>query len=298
MMSLGVRCFMPMLPSVKGVDRIEDGLPRRECAMSEERDSQKLLADLVWVWSSPSFLRDPAPGVTLLEQSFFDRHASEFAHLLEGLKRDPAPLEDFVATRPRLYKLGLYAQALLEFVLSSLPSIQLMACDLPVRRGEPPQTIGAFDFLFRDVLTGEVIHLEFAVKILLLREGIRGRETPRDWIGPEGRDRLDLKLAKLSDSQLRLGGEPEARTLLQERFQVTPQELKPRLLLRGMGFVPPGAPMQSQLIESRCLVGHWCRQGGVQGGRFLNSVPKRDWLAQTGEWSFEVHSTWPEPLPF
>jgi hypothetical protein len=259
----------------------------------------KLISDLEWLWRRPQFVMPGALSLPLLEDELFKRHDADFNRLVQGLRDDIMPLREFLRARPRLYKLGLYAQTLLEFVFANLPELKLLACDLPVQAGQPPRTVGAFDFLLQEAGVEEVLHLEFALKILLRREGSGAPERPEDWIGPEGRDRLDLKLAKLQNSQLRLAETAEGRTLLRDRLGLDPDRIRPRLLLRGIGLVPWGLTLESDLISAASLQGFWAREGCPEADELraqaflLNEHPKLDWLREGCKLGYQVHAEWP-----
>jgi hypothetical protein len=285
----------------------------------------KWIEDLEWIWNSDSFLRAEAQEkacLQILPLSFFQRHQASFQNLIDATRVNPCGLEAFLASRPRLYKLGLYAQTLLEFAFHSIPEIELLASDLAIQEIDgsgKSRTVGSLDFLIRDVLTGEVLHIEFAVK-LLLRQRFAGRhEEFSDWIGPEGRDRLDLKLKKLSEQQLPLVQRASMRTLLLERFGVDSEQVQSFALLRGLGFVAPGTPRSSKLISDSSLVGEWCSMDGWVRARVEQSrfIPKLAWLGRKVSLdfgtpgceglglygdardpdfrTFRVHSEWPTP---
>jgi|GEM_PF-5990109 len=267
--------------------------------VESELAPSKLISDLEWLWRRPQFVMPAALDLPLLEDAFFKRHDADFNRLVQTLREDISPLRGFLRARPRLYKLGLYAQTLLEFVFANLPALKLLACDLPVQAGQPPRTVGAFDFLLQEAGASEVLHLEFALKILLRRDGGGVPERSEDWIGPEGRDRLDLKLAKLQSAQLKLSDTLEGRALLGVRLGLDPERIRPRLLLRGIGLVPYGQPFESELISSSSIQGFWAREGSVEAAQLrartylLNDHPKLDWLRTDTLLGYQVHAEWP-----
>ena len=271
--------------------------------VESELAASKLISDLEWLWCRPQFVMPAALELPLLEYAFFERHDADFNRLVQALRDDINPLREFLRGRPRLYKLGLYAQTLLEFVFANLPELKLLACDLPVQAGQPPRTVGAFDFLLQEAGAQEVLHLEFALKILLRRDARDGPERTGDWIGPEGRDRLDLKLAKLQNSQLRLAETGEGLALLSARLGLDPELIRPRLLLRGIGLVPWGQPFESDLISTASIQGFWAREGSAEAEELraraflLNDHPKLDWLREDSLLGYQVHAEWPGASP-
>jgi hypothetical protein len=244
----------------------------------------KLLRDLEWVWSRPHFVQrawDPQ----VLDSAFFERHQADFLKLISQCQKDLAPLMGFLAGTPRTYKLGLYAQALFEFVLRNLPGVRVLMVDEPCRVLSPQgarTTEGALDFLIHDQRVDHFIHIEFAVKVML-RKPVSGRpEVSSDWIGPEGRDRLDLKLGKLHKRQLPLSRHPYFSELLRARYQLEASQIESVTVLRGLGFVEPEGAWQSTVIDPSQIVGEWwpVDQWGAVGRGEWKWIPKRDWLSE------------------
>lgn len=107
------------------------------------------------------------------------------------------------------HRLGAYFEALFEMWVQESPALRPIANNLQVR--EQKQTIGEFDFILER--RGEVEHWELAIKLYLGHPGVGEGER---WFGPNARDRLDLKLAKMRDHQLRLGSRDSGRRALQK----------------------------------------------------------------------------------
>jgi hypothetical protein len=124
---------------------------------------------------------------------------------LESLDRDPTRLLQHLAQRPT-GRLGLYFEQLWHFFLDEDPAVELLTHNLPVRH--QGKTLGEFDIIYHCKQRQKNIHLELAVKYFLGYEqpGQGDPNTPRQaWIGPNARDRLDLKVDHLLLRQIKLG---------------------------------------------------------------------------------------------
>ena len=152
--------------------------------------------DLWWVASSPDLMRD-VPRFPQLDEVEAEARAN--AILLQVRKLDDLSTEAAAAeVGVEGWRVGLYFEALVAYWLRHLPGWSLLATNHPVR--EEKRTLGAFDFIVQST-AGEVEHWEVAVKFYLLRGDAA---QWRSWIGPNQRDRLDKKLNRMRDHQLRL----------------------------------------------------------------------------------------------
>jgi hypothetical protein len=169
--------------------------------------------DLAWACFSPPLL---------LSQSLQDGIGNARFPLttqrrawLERLDRDPRPLQEHLS-QLRSQRLGLYFESLWQFFLSSDPEVKLIAHNLPVYGDD--RTLGEFDCIYYCRRRHRPIHLELAVKFYLGAPHIDPSEETsdwRNWLGPNTRDRLDLKLSRLLEHQIRLSELPEAKAQLQ-----------------------------------------------------------------------------------
>ena len=135
---------------------------------------------------------------------------------LHHLDRHPEPL---LAALKQLnsHRLGLYFEALWQFFIREDDQLELIANNVPVRSGK--QTLGEFDVIYRDLDTAQFVHLELTYKFYLQEPGqahpaIDGHY--HHWLGPNTGDRLDLRLARLLQHQIRLTDTEHGRLLWQE----------------------------------------------------------------------------------
>ena len=114
------------------------------------------------------------------------------------------------------------------------------------------RTIGELDLLMQHA--GVVWHLELAVKFYRCIRG-RSGDAWSDWIGPGGRDRLDLKLHRMRTHQVPLGTTEPARAEL-DRLGL-PHPTRSAAVLRGLRFADWRAPRSD-------AAGRWCRAAELE----------------------------------
>lgn len=177
-----------------------------------------VVRDLAWAVFSEDLIL--AGSIGSAQHSLYSCGLSQLTPAREawllGLDQSPeALLEQVRAARDQ--RLGLYFEALWHFFLHSDPEAELLAHNLPVREGG--RTVGEFDCLYRCRDSGQVVHLELAVKFYLYTGADSGGtgDGRADWLGPGRRDRLDRKLDHLATRQTRLADESAARRLLESR---------------------------------------------------------------------------------
>jgi hypothetical protein len=164
------------------------------------------------------------------------------------------------------HRLGRYFERVVEEGIRALGPVRFHA-GVVVR--EERVTLGELDFVFQ--LPGEDFarHWEISCKYYL---EIAGR-----FMGLMTRDRLDLKIPKLMEQQLRLPERPAARALL-DRFGYPPQLIS-QAWVKGILFY--NGPAQ---VPREVSPGHWRGRWSVgipsehAQARWVNLLPKTRWL--------------------
>nr|WP_120296249.1 DUF1853 family protein [Paraburkholderia sp. BL23I1N1] len=169
------------------------------------------LRDLAWLLLSADLLRAQPPVGALARPFDSQQEANATVDWLRALDADPADLQrDLAATR--ITRLGRYAERLLEWFLQHGPAARLVAAGVPLRRSGV--TLGECDFLVA-TQQGARLHWELAVKCYLhageSHEQPATQSTARlaDYVGPNLKDRFDLKLAHVLNHQLPLSAREE-----------------------------------------------------------------------------------------
>jgi hypothetical protein len=169
--------------------------------------------DLAWLLLSADLLRPQAPMGALANPFDSQQELQASVAWLCALDAAPQPLHlELAATR--ITRLGRYAERLLGWFLQHGPAARLVAAGVPLRRAGI--TLGECDFLVES-REGARLHWELAVKCYLHAGGGReeGQGTAQaharlaDYVGPNLKDRFDLKLAHLLNHQLPLSAREE-----------------------------------------------------------------------------------------
>jgi hypothetical protein len=199
----------------------------------ESSFGDQAVRDLAWLLFSPPLLRASCAGAPLASVPKTDA----LMDWLAALDRKPAGLHAH-ARKPGLVRVGLYAEALLEYFLMHGPGPRLIAANVPLR--SQGRTIGEVDFLV-ETREGVRLHWELAVKFYLhIADG--GNASLADYVGPNLQDRFDLKHARLLDHQLALSGRPEFASLGFDGPWRAEMFVKGRMFYRTMDAHPDAHP--------------------------------------------------------
>ncbi len=190
----------------------------------------RVVRDLAWACFAPALVHtaDLHPARGQVTDAAFELTAPRRLWL-ERLERDATPLLDYLAGQPG-NRLGLYFERLWQFFLREDPETELVAHNLPVTR--EGSTLGEFDCIYFCHRRRAHVHLELAVKFYL---GLPGRPAAQAWVGPNARDRLDIKLARLLEKQITLGDRQAAQAQLESLGIGAVQR---EIALRGYLFQP------------------------------------------------------------
>jgi len=123
-----------------------------------------------------------------------------------------------------VFKLGFYFEHLIAYWFSIHPDFEILQRNLVIE--EDKHTLGELDFLLRDIKRNKTIHLEVAVKFFLglnddqsddlNHKANQNTGSSIHWFGPNLNDRLDIKLDKLFNKQIRLSENEITKRILKE----------------------------------------------------------------------------------
>ncbi|MFD1556405.1 DUF1853 family protein [Paraburkholderia silviterrae] len=245
-----------------------------------ERFGDAAVRDLAWLLFSADLLR-AQPDAPLANPWAGDDEACTAAAWLKQLDHDPSPLHAALGAA-RLTRLGRYAETLLGWYLAHGPAPRLVAANIALRRAG--LTLGECDFLVQ-TSDAQRLHWELAVKCYL-HAGLEEGAAPRlaDFVGPNLRDRFDLKLAHLVDHQLRLSAREEFAWLGYEGPWLAQMFVKGWLFYRagnGAGAKRGDPPELAARHGRGWWVTHadwadFAKREGVDG---WSTLPRLAWLA-------------------
>jgi len=161
-------------------------------------------------------------------------------------------------------------------VLESTPRYRILEQSLQIRE-KSCRTLGELDFLIRDLVSGQLIQLELAVKFYLAVKTGDSILLP----GPDARDNYYRKLEKMRSHQLMLV--KKFQDLLPENFRK--EEITVQQMVHGCIFnhVSIGKPLETDFLNPNGRRGKWLHAEECPDyfgkNTMLEIIPKPLWPA-------------------
>lgn len=218
--------------------------------------ADQALQDLQWCLRAPQILRnDPALSTSQLGNT-------ARPNLLE-LKNSRLQLQQFLSEQIATRRLGHYYEYLWAFIVERLQGEKLLARDRQII--DHGCTLGALDLLSFDQNRNCYRHRELAVKFYLAADT---GDQLHHWVGPNGRDRLDLKLGRLINHQLPLALSAQGRQHIADWAKTmklpSPADCQwhSQIIMQGYLFTPAPSAHKNQntfhhFINPAHQQGHW-----------------------------------------
>ncbi|MFM0224769.1 DUF1853 family protein [Paraburkholderia dipogonis] len=244
--------------------------------------------DLAWLLLSADLLR-PQPPVGALANPFDTlQEAQATIDWLRALDAAPEPLHHELAAT-RITRLGRYAERLLGWFLQHGPAARLVAAGVPLRRAGV--TLGECDFLVQ-TRQGARLHWELAVKCYLHAGGGHAQSSAQlfNYVGPNLKDRFDLKLAHVLNHQLPLSAREEFASV----GYAGPWT--PQMFIKGWLFYRDGeTPTDPAELDPAHGRGWWVTRGdwpafGAAHAKKWCTLPRLEWLAPRRHTPLEVRA--------
>ncbi len=256
--------------------------------------TQQAVRDLYWACNSAAIVEfDDYPLPPVVDRDWFSYQDQHPGALLDHLQQG------------RSHFLGAYFEALWEFYLTHSPDTELFAKNLQVSvgAGNKHSTLGEYDFIYYCKRRQRYVHLEVAVKFYLGvldnvadkadENGDGGLSNMSRWLGPQKKDRLDLKYNKMLDRQLVLSRTSPGMNVLREAG--IEQEVLVEACIRGVLFYPwlssgktMPPPINSSVSHNR---GDWVTLLQLDEYRMCEKIKQWKPLPDKSNWlSGEIHS--------
>jgi hypothetical protein len=257
----------------------------------DDRIIRKFIQDLEWVIHSPCLLSGiefPDP-IEIWDRDFLVRYQirTGFQKVLKNLKNRKKEILEFLRTR-ETNRLGKYYEILWEFIFREHPDFELLGKGISLRNKELA-TLGEFDFLIRDLLSLDEIHLEVAIKFYCKLLPGTANES---YIGPSFNDRLDIKVKKL-ESQIGLSQTDLGKELL-SKYSSDPSDsidFRQAILVQGVIYYHRSDTESSPSLSKNHLRGEflyaseWLAKKDWIPRKYL-VLQRLDWLSNPdkGDW--------------
>ena len=230
------------------------------------------LRNLSWYLSQEDLIKAEALGSnTHIVSNAIDPDSDNYSEqLLERLSQSPS------------HFLGSYVEQLWRHYIETSPRFELLAHNLQVH-GDG-KTLGEFDFIVSDQVTGEFFHQEIAAKFYL---GLPTADQQSClWFGPNNIDRLDIKAAHLKTKQLRLANLDAAKAALRN---ININKVTTQCILRGRLFLPWKEELRKQCQELDQLTQHsqkdiWMTFSELRDYAKTNPNDAQFWLLEKQQW--------------
>jgi len=227
---------------------------------------EQFFDDLAWALNSPNLLIAAPPEFT---GEIVDEQLR--SHLFSNCYID-------TALEFKQQRLGLYFESLISYAIQHNNDLCLLARNLAIF--EEKRQLGEFDLIFQDKIHQVNHHWELAVKFYLFDP------ASTQWVGPNARDRLDIKLNKLFTQQLLRQQHPCAQKFLSPLLHDAP--LQSAAFIKGYLFYPWHMQASISLpnwINPNHLKGWWCFQHEItecfkekEASRWA-IIPRLQWLS-------------------
>lgn len=199
----------------------------------------RCVRDLAWALLQPCFFNELGDEPSeYLQTTWHDNHLPSW---LSQLDHNPSNLLKHLKEQ-RATRLGIYFEQLLSFYFANYPRFRLVAKNLQANSAQ--RTIGEYDFIIWDQYDQQHYHVEVAVKFYV---GFPTIETEiannialhnwHQWVGPNKKDTLSIKMQHLTHHQLQLSQTEAGKSAL-NTIGLDPEQLTPKLLLTGRLYLP------------------------------------------------------------
>ncbi|MEH6518180.1 MAG: DUF1853 family protein [Halioglobus sp.] len=243
----------------------------------------RYVRDLAWACFSPAIVhsRKLADDNHNVENCGLSLNDDRRRWLLQ-LDSEPQNLLAHLSNKPHT-RLGLYFEHLWHFFLSEDPQVDFTAHNLAVR--DQGRTLGEFDCLYFCRKRQRHFHLELAVKYFLSHSPGTGDDPSHwhDWLGPNCKDRLDLKIDHMMQRQIRLSEQPVAKEILAGLGigeLATEVEMKGWLFTQDSNPLPaPHAHNNERRLAKWIKIGDWETCLDAHDWSDIALLPRLQWLA-------------------
>ena len=189
---------------------------------------------------------------------------------------DPETIE--AQSIPEGIRLGHQMEFIFRQCITQSSQYELLLHNAPIRDGK--DTLGEVDFILRDLLQDQYLHVELTYKFYIVNPEIS--EPIHRLMGPNKRDMFFTKLDKICKEQLGLLNTPQGEAL-KASHGLQQVEILPRVCFKAQLFVPYGAERSHiRPLNTACITGYWIRFAAFSDATFRSGeyyIPyKYEWV--------------------
>ena len=236
-----------------------------------EQFDHREVRDLAWVIASPPLV---SGNIEETHWWSYEDCLSEFKDCIPKLKKldlQPAPLIKHLSELKNR-RLGSIFEGLVSFWLRISPNYRELNQNIQII--ENKHTYGEIDFIIEELSSGEVIHLEVAVKFYL---GCEPYKDAYRWYGTNTKDQLGKKIDHLINHQTQLTKKHPVQ--LEQYFSHTID--KRHCFIKGRLFYPETSdiPPTNLKLSDNHLRGRWTYIDDRNISKKVIKINKSHWLA-------------------
>ena len=214
-----------------------------------------LVRELAWIIGSRPLMSEHGycDVYQTLDDKWIDDLLEESESFLFSLDLNPAPLQEWLETRPSRL-LGIRFESMLGFFFENHPRFEILAKNVQLKNRT--QTVGEIDFIVNDLNHNRLLHMEVACKFYLSSKISNQWNL---WLGPNPHDTLKLKMNKLIE-QLSITTRHWGKEYLQSQKLANPE---PTLLMKGAfhhHYSNLGNAKHPKFSNTKYNTGWWCHK--------------------------------------
>ncbi|MEL6306297.1 MAG: DUF1853 family protein [Bacteroidota bacterium] len=191
--------------------------------------------------------------------------------------------QDVEVEIPDGLRLGHQMEYVFEYLIKRSKTYEVVLKNIPVLEGKT--TVGEIDFILKDLVRDEVVHVELTYKFYVIDPSIS--EPIHRLLGPNRRDMFFTKLDKMKTAQFPLLKHPTILEQL-ETMGLELNSLSQKVCFKAQLFVPFETPNISiRPLHKNCIVGYWLRLETLEQTSFASFqyyIPfKKEWVLKPSE---------------
>lgn len=174
-------------------------------------------------------------------------------------------------------RLGNRLEKFFSFILKHSEQYEILFENLQII--ENKTTLGELDFIIKDLITNEILHVELGAKLYLYFPNFK--DEGEKFVGPNQKDALFFKLQKLKDEQFPLLYYPKTQEILRSKG-IDVYEIQQQICLKVRVFLPKNYSEIPLQIKKENIYGYYINLEEFENEQYKQNqyfIPdKKDWI--------------------